>query len=70
MMGKCGQYSQNHDWEMGEECEERGVLVITHGKRVGRIYTVEQAWQDATCKNCSETEKRNLTPQSFEWPRV
>lgn len=64
----CGPYSQEHDLGDITTHEERGVLVITHGKRAGRIYATEQSWTEQTCKKCNQTERLDLGRQSHEWP--
>ena len=79
-VAKCGQdfqvpgsyTSERHDWGEFTEHEERGMLVVTHGRRAGRIYNVEQTWRDRTCNECGQVETVGPTEGSLtktmEWP--
>lgn len=64
----CGPYDREHDFGEFTTHEERGVLVITHGARTGRIYTVEQSWRERTCKRCGTIDKRCDNESGHEWP--
>lgn len=67
-LGACGAYNSEHDFGESTDQEERGVLVITHGRRTGRIYTVERSWTEQSCKRCGCINKRQHDERSFEWP--
>lgn len=67
MQTRCGPYDREHDWTEFSEREERGVLVMTHGNRAGRIYTVEQTWRERDCKRCGMKHKDPVS-RSAEWP--
>ena len=60
--------NMRHEWSAWTEEEERGVLVVTHGPRTGRIYNVEQFTKQRTCVKCQETETSTQSPRPFEWP--
>lgn len=68
----CGNVSYQKDHDLGEAKahEERGVLVITHGKRTGRIYATEHSWTERTCKSCGYVRTSETTRQSNEWPSI
>ena len=64
----CGQYNESHKWGEFSEHEERGFLIITHGKRVGRVYATERNWRERTCNECHFTERVEEDHKSSEWP--
>jgi hypothetical protein len=66
--GQCGGYQREHDFGDWTEDEERGILVITHGKRVGRIYAVEKHRRERSCKHCKVVEHDENMGSSAEWP--
>ena len=59
---------RDHAWGDLAAQEERGVLVVTHGPRAGRIYAVEQTTHERACTKCGEKEQRTEQPRPFEWP--
>lgn len=68
--GSCGQYGDRHDFGEPTEHEERGVLVVTHGRRAGRIYTVERSWTERTCGKCKYVERSEVGQRGSEWPSL
>ena len=63
-----GSLNPRHEWGDWTAQEERGVLVVTHGPRVGRIYAVEQTTHERACTKCGEKERRAEQPRPLEWP--
>lgn len=61
-------YQRKHDFGEVSAYEERGMLVITHGKRVGRTYAVEKSWTEKTCTHCGYVCRETTTHQAHEWP--
>lgn len=64
----CGPYNREHEWGEYAQHEERGVLVITHGRRAGRIYATEQSWRERECGQCHQIDRAFYAGQSSEWP--
>lgn len=58
----------HHEWPAWDEDEERGVLVVTHGRRAGRIFAVEQRVQRRECIKCHEAQEQNTRAGGNEWP--
>ena len=67
-LGQCGPYDREHSWGEWTSEEERGILVITHGKRTGRIYSVERSTRDRECSRCGAKDRRIIDGRGFEWP--
>lgn len=63
-------YERGDNFGDRTEHEERGLPVITHGNRTGRIYATEYMWSKRTCNECQFVERHSCCHQSDEWRTI